>query len=71
LGIDQNNLLVFNAALFGLSVGEEPRRDIVIAWDIDRNDKLSDGDFFTTVLADFNERTLRPSNFLFDADALV
>jgi Ca2+-binding RTX toxin-like protein len=71
LGLDLSNLLVFNAALFGLSVGEEDAKDIVIAWDVDRNDKISDRDFFTTVLADFNERTLRPSNFLFDADDLV
>lgn len=71
LGLGINNLKVFNAALFGLAVGDEEQPDFLIAWDVDRDGQIGQGDYFTTLLADFDESTLRPSNFLFEADALV
>lgn len=71
LNLSIENLKIFNAALFGLSVGDQERPDFLIAWDVDRNGQIGQGDFFTTLLADFDESTLRPSNFLFEADTLV
>jgi hypothetical protein len=57
--------------LFGLIVGKEKKKDLVIAWDVNDNDRIDGPDFFSTILADFNEKTLKPSNFLFDSDLLA
>ena len=71
LGLSIDNLKVFNAAVFGLAVGDTQLTDFLIAWDVNRDSQIGQGDYFTTLLADFDESTLRPSNFLFEADALV
>lgn len=65
------NLKVFNAALFGLVIGDPELTDLLIAWDKNRDGVVGQGDFFTTILADVDESTLTPANFLFDADLLA
>ena len=71
LGLSQANLLVFNPAIFGISVGDQDVADLLIAWDVAKDGTLNAGDFFTCILADFDGLLLEPSNFVFNVDTIV
>lgn len=62
--VDISDLLLLNAAAFGVEVGGADF-DLLIGWDTNDTGALDTGDIFTTILADVNALP-DASNFLFD-----
>ena len=70
LDVRIGNLLLFKTSELGRLYGDENVEDLLVAWDMNQNHKLDEGDFLTCVLADITGK-LGEDAFVFTQDALV
>ena len=65
-----DNLLLFKTSELGRLYGDEKVEDFLVAWDMNRDGKLNEGDFLTCIFADISGK-LGKDAFVFAEDTLV